>query len=187
MFPFLKQLDLIWVQPQNCFLKKRFFLRIFSWWAGFVPAPTSAWGEGVPFFLSSPVWWTWRCGETLHAPPASPGPSGRSGFRLWRTPAPGSTGQTWEGSTESSLDFFWKTLAVMLRSSCTRNSEIPTSVLEVSVGMPPQSQNSDSESWRLSSQPQSWHLKMAALTVNGKKAPLNYPFISFLPINQPYT
>lgn len=43
-----------------------------------------AWAE------ASPAWWTWRCGGTRHGLPASLAPSGRTGCRPWRRPAPGS-------------------------------------------------------------------------------------------------
>lgn len=119
LFSVNKQLDLIWWvfkhlgDPAHCW----FFVCLFfcSWRrlkaGGFFPSfgaasnlfsslisvSSSSWmkvSQKQSTLYVSPVWWTWRCGETLHAPPVSLAPSGRSGCCLWRTPVPGSAGHT---------------------------------------------------------------------------------------------
>lgn len=83
-----------------------------------------------------PAWWTWRCGETLHAPPVSPGPSGRSGCCLWRTPVPGPAGHTdlgWSFPTEISVQ---SSLTFLLHEFITCDRKVTVSIATVAVRVP---------------------------------------------------
>lgn len=96
--------------------------------------PSSTCGDAAT--VASPAWWTWRCGGTLHAPPAWPGRSGRSGCRLWRTPALGSAAHTdlcWRLLTQLYVQSsFYRISRILLHGNVT----VSTATVTVNTALP---------------------------------------------------